>query len=41
VRDLDEVTRLAAAAGLDRAGIERLPANNLLVVFGRRGAADR
>ncbi|MFQ5567209.1 MAG: DUF938 domain-containing protein [Paracoccaceae bacterium] len=35
VRDLDEVAALAAAAGLGPARITRMPANNLLVAFGR------
>ncbi len=41
VRDLEDVTRLAAAAGLARSRVERLPANNLAVVFEVRGAVAR
>lgn len=33
VRDLGEVTALAARAGFERRRVERLPANNLCVVF--------
>jgi len=33
VRDLDEVTRLAAAAGLARSAVVAMPSNNLSVVF--------
>lgn len=35
VRDLDDVTRLAAAAGFERAAVVPMPANNLSVVFAR------
>jgi SAM-dependent methyltransferase len=35
LRDLDEVTRVAAGHGLQRLQIVRMPANNLTVVFGR------
>jgi len=35
LRDLDEVTRVAAGHGLQRLKIVRMPANNLTVVFGR------
>jgi cyclopropane fatty-acyl-phospholipid synthase-like methyltransferase len=41
VRDLGDVTRLAAAAGLQRTRVERLPANNLVVVLEARGAVAR
>ena len=33
IRDLDEVTRLAAAAGFARSAVVPMPANNLSVVF--------
>ena len=33
LRDLDEVTRVAAAHGFDRQQVVRMPANNLIVVF--------
>ncbi|WP_029010801.1 DUF938 domain-containing protein [Azospirillum halopraeferens] len=36
VRDLDDVTAAAAAAGLDPADVVEMPANNLTVVFRRR-----
>ncbi len=39
VRDLDEVTRLAARHGLARRLVRRLPANNLAVVFALDRAA--
>jgi SAM-dependent methyltransferase len=35
LRELDEVTRAAAGHGFARQQIERMPANNLAVVFGR------
>jgi SAM-dependent methyltransferase len=35
LRDLDEVTRVAAGHGLQRQQIVRMPANNLTVVFAR------
>ncbi|HEU4779490.1 MAG TPA: DUF938 domain-containing protein [Steroidobacteraceae bacterium] len=35
LRDLDEVTRVAAGHSLQRQQIVRMPANNLTVVFGR------
>ncbi|MCX7055730.1 MAG: DUF938 domain-containing protein [Proteobacteria bacterium] len=41
VRDLAEVTALAAGAGFERQRVERLPANNLCVVFGRAAAQVR
>jgi SAM-dependent methyltransferase len=40
VRDLGDVTRLAAEAGLCRTRVERMPANNLVVVF-ESGAVAR
>ena len=41
VRDLEAVTALAESQGFQRQGIERLPANNLLVVFTRQPGATR
>jgi hypothetical protein len=35
LRELDEVTRLAATHGLQRRQVVRMPANNLTVVFAR------
>ena len=35
LRDIEEVTRVAAGHGLQRQQIVRMPANNLTVVFGR------
>jgi SAM-dependent methyltransferase len=40
VRDLDEVTAQARAAGFERRRVDRLPANNLCVVFAARAAGD-
>jgi SAM-dependent methyltransferase len=37
LRDLAEVTRAAAAAGLERRQVIRMPANNLSVVFAKAG----
>lgn len=39
VRDLDEVTAAAQAAGLERHAVFEMPANNLTVAFGVAGAA--
>lgn len=35
LRDLDDVTRVATAAGLERGEIVRMPANNLALVFAK------
>ena len=40
VRDLEDVTYIAEMAGLARTRVERLPANNLAVVFEARGAKN-
>jgi hypothetical protein len=41
LRELDEVTRLAATHGLHRQRVVRMPANNLTVVFVASSAATR
>ena len=38
-RDVEEVTRIAAACGLQREEVEEMPANNLLLVFCKPAAA--
>ena len=38
LRDLEEVTRVAATLGLQRTDVARMPANNLTVVFARASA---
>jgi hypothetical protein len=35
LRDLDEVTRVATAHGLERRQVVRMPANNLTVIFAK------
>ncbi|MEM7498545.1 MAG: DUF938 domain-containing protein [Pseudomonadota bacterium] len=41
IRDLEAVTDLCAKAGFEPPGIERMPANNLLLAFARRAEGTR